>query len=123
MQKPGRKVGAYSSPDALDRLDMRSAEGRFMAQTRADLIRHVGGKPSATQAALIHRAAWLTLHIAKLDAKMTTSGELSDLDDKTYLSWSNSLTRTLKALGMKAAETAPPDLKSYIASRAAQAAA
>ncbi len=106
MQKRGRRVGAYSSPDALARLDNRSREGRIMAQVRADLTTHLGGKPSATQRAMIDRAAWLTLHMALIDAKIGTTGSLTDHDSRTYLAWSNTLTRTMRSLGLHGAAPA-----------------
>jgi hypothetical protein len=45
--------------------DGRSADARLMQRTREALTLHVG-KPSATQRALIDRAARLTLYVARL---------------------------------------------------------
>lgn len=47
----------------------------------------------------------LTLHIARMDARANEDGELSDHASRQYLAWSNSLTRTLRTLGLD--ETAP----------------
>ena len=76
-----------------------------MAGVRADLTEHVGGRPSATQRMLIERAAWLTIHVAQLDAKGVGPG-LTEHDHRQYLAWSNTLTRTLRTLGLEGAS--PP---------------
>jgi hypothetical protein len=47
-------------PVALAKLDQRTKEARLMRETRAELVAHVGGKPSAVQAAMIERACQLT---------------------------------------------------------------
>lgn len=91
-------------------MDQRTREARIMAKVRADLGVHVGGTPSATQSALIERAAWLTLHVAMLDAKMTAPGSMTEHDSRTYLAWSASLVRTLRTLGLKAAAQAAPTI-------------
>ena len=75
-----------------------------MRTTREGLIAHVGGKPSAPQRALIERAVWLTLAVARLDAQMLAKGGLTDHASREYLAWSNTLTRTLRTLGLKAAQ-------------------
>jgi hypothetical protein len=89
-----------------------------MRDFRARLVEHVGGKPSATQAALIDRATWLALHVAQLDRRTADSRAMTEHDSRTYLAWSNSLTRTLRELGMEGAATpAPPDLRAHLAKR------
>jgi hypothetical protein len=44
-----------------------------MRRTREALALHCGGRPSATQRALIDRAAWLTLFVARLDEKASAT--------------------------------------------------
>jgi hypothetical protein len=56
-------------PVALAKLDQRTKEARLMRETRAALVAHVGGKPSAVQAAMIERACQLTLRIVAMDRK------------------------------------------------------
>jgi len=63
---------SYTRRGKLDRLDHRSAEARFMAEVRAELTLHVGGAPTATQNALIDRAAWLRLHLRTMDNQTAT---------------------------------------------------
>ena len=89
-----------------------------MRETRAVLIAHVGGKPSAVQSALIEQACQLTLRIATMDRKFAETGEQTDHDSRTYLAWSNSLTRTLRQLGMQGATERPPSLADYLSGRA-----
>ena len=105
-------------PVGLSKLDQRTKEARLMRETRAALVAHIGGKPSAVQAALIERACQLTLRIATMDRKFAETGEQTDHDSRTYLAWSNSLTRALRQLGLKGAATEPPSLADYLAARA-----
>jgi hypothetical protein len=79
-----------------------------MRRVRSDLVKHCGGKPSATQKALIERAAWLSLYVARLDAKAMESGAMTEHDAKQYLAWSNSLSRTMKQLGYAGVPEKPP---------------
>ena len=78
-------------------------------------MQHLGGKPSATQRMLIERAATLALHVEMLDRKVNEGGLMTELDSRTYLAWSNSLTRTLRELGLQGAPSRPADLHSYLA--------
>jgi hypothetical protein len=69
-----------------------------MAATRADLVEHIGGKPSKIQTALIERAARLSLYIEMMDARALASGGMSERDSRQYLAWTNSLRLTLREL-------------------------
>ncbi|MEK1928492.1 MAG: hypothetical protein AAAC47_01670 [Pararhizobium sp.] len=93
-------IGPYSRPSVLAKLDGRTREARLMQTVRDDLTAHIGGRPSATQKALIDRAAWLQLHVSLMDAKtLEDGGPLSERDSRQYLAWSNSLTRIMRDLG------------------------
>ena|ERR1041384_4763715 len=94
------RICPYSRPGALAKVDGRSREGRFLKCVRADLIEHLGGSPSAIERALVERAAWLSLRVAQLDAKMASDG-FTEHDSRSYLAWSNSLARCLRELGLK----------------------
>ncbi|HEV7267354.1 MAG TPA: hypothetical protein VGN83_20965 [Falsiroseomonas sp.] len=98
-------------------MDGRTREAKILQRVRAELTEHVGGSPSATQRALIERAAWLTLRTAQLDRKIAGGGELTDHDSRVYLAWSNSLTRTLRQLGHGKTRPAPRTLADYLAAR------
>jgi heme oxygenase len=101
-------IGQGSRPSTLAKLDGRTREARLMRETRAALTAHVGGSPSATQRALIERACQLTLRLAAMDQRFADTGAQTEHDSRTYLAWSNSLTRTLRDLGHKATASAHP---------------
>jgi hypothetical protein len=92
-------LGPYSQATCLARVDGRSREGRLLRSVRDELTRQIGN-PSPAQKALIERAAWLSLRMAQLDARMLNGG-FTDFDSKQYLAWSNGLTRLLRSLGLK----------------------
>jgi hypothetical protein len=102
--------------------DGRSAEAVLLRRTRAALIAHVGGSPSVTQAALIDRAAVLTMHLARFDARAMEKGGLTPHARREYLAYCGAHRRTMLALGLEAsaAPQAPAaDLATYLATHAA----
>lgn len=107
--RPSKRIAAYSRYGALAYLDGRRREALFLKRYRGELINHCGGNPSAIELRLIERAAWLALKLAMLDEKMTL-GTATLHDHNYYLSWSNSLTRTLARLPRKAAAPPQPSL-------------
>jgi hypothetical protein len=98
------------------KLDGRTKESRLLEDVRRDLVRHVGNKPSATQRQLIERACQLTLRVALMDQAFAETGEMSDHTSRVYLAWSNSLSRTLRELGLKGAAERTPSLADYLRS-------
>jgi hypothetical protein len=80
---------------------------------------HVGGRPSVVQQTLIERACQLQIRIAMMDRDFAAGCAQTEHDSRTYLAWSNSLTRTLRELGLKAVSERPPSLRDYLAGRAA----
>ena len=113
-RKRPRPLGPYSRRPKLGHLDRRTHEGRLFASFQDAMIRHLGGNPSAPQLAIIERATWLRLRLATLDGKVA-SGSFSELDSRTYLAWSNSLTRTLAQLGLTPTAGAQPTLSEVLA--------
>jgi hypothetical protein len=97
----------------------RTREGKLIRDIRDGLIRHVGGAPSATQRALIERAVMLTVQLARMDAKALADGAMTEHASREYLAWSNTLTRTMKVLGLEGVAEKPTSLSDYISSRAA----
>ena len=97
----------------LAKLDQRTREARILHDTREALTEHVGGSPSAVEAALIERAAQLTIKLARLDAEIA-AGVLSDYSTRYYICWSNTLTRTLGRLGTKPAATRGPSFEDVL---------
>ncbi len=118
-----RRIGPYSRRGVLDKLDRRSAEARLICEVRAELALHVGGKPSATQRAMIDRAAWLRLHIRLMDNRTAEGRELTELDSRTYLAWVNSLRLMMEALGpaVPMPDDKPTSLKAHLARQAVPA--
>lgn len=112
MPKNSGRVGPYSKPNALAALDGRRREAKLIAQTRSELVAHVGGKPNAIQRRLIERAAVLALRLALMDAR-APDGNMSEKDTREYLAWSNSYVRTLRELGPASMPT-PPSLRDYL---------
>lgn len=103
----------------LAKCDGRTREGRLARQARADLTAHVGGRPSAVQRVLIDRAVQLTLHVARLDIRLAERGEMSEHAAREYLAWSNTLTRTLRELGLRPAAERAPSLAEHLRAHAA----
>jgi hypothetical protein len=111
-------LGAYAKEIVLARPDGRTKEARLLRQMREELIRHLGGNVTPPQRAMIERAAMLQLRCAALDRKIL-DGTFSEYDAKTYLAFSNSLTRTLARLGLEAAASKPLTLSDLFPGRAA----
>jgi hypothetical protein len=101
------RIHRVSRTVTLPKVDGRSTLGKLMRQVRADLIRHVGGKPSATQKMLIERAVTLTGYLARLDAEALSPAGLSDHRRREYLAADGSLRRTLREIGLEGAERKP----------------
>jgi hypothetical protein len=106
------QLGSYSQTTTLTKMDQRTKEARLMRGTRAALTAHVGGKPSAVQRTLIERACQLQIRIAMMDRDFAAGCVQTEHDSRTYLAWSNSLTRTLRALGVNEAP-APKDSRPF----------
>lgn len=83
-------TAVFASPDG------RSREGRYVRRFRADLIRYVGGNPDRVQNALIERAAWTSLRLTNLEARLADGQEVNEAD---YLAWTNALMFALARLG------------------------
>jgi hypothetical protein len=82
--------------------DGRTREAKLLLASRHELVAHVGGKPSATQRALIEQAAQLGLRLAIMDQTFNANG-ITEHDSRTYLAWANTYTRIMRSLGLKAA--------------------
>jgi hypothetical protein len=92
-----RRAGPYSRLD-LPTFSGKTREGAFLRGVRAELVKHVGGHPSATQAALIEAAAQLRLRITLMDRKFSETQTQTDHDTRTYLAWVDSLGRLMTRL-------------------------
>jgi hypothetical protein len=101
------ELGPYSQTAILSKLDGRTKEARLMRGTRSALVAHVGGRPSIVQQTLIERACQLQIRIAMMDRDFAEGHVQTEHDSRTYLAWSNSLTRTLRELGVNEASARP----------------
>jgi hypothetical protein len=108
MTGPMTLVPLYPSKP-LAKIDRRRSEYRVLREVREALIRHVGGKPSPTQAVIIERVAWLSLRCSQIDKKVM-AGTLTDYDAKSALAWSLAIQRSCKLLGLQSTDAAPPTL-------------
>lgn len=102
-----RATGIPTTPTALAKVDGRSSLAHRMRRVRDALTKHIGGRPSEAQKVLINRAVMLTLHIQAMDERMLAEGSFTELDSRTYLAWSNTLTRTMVALGLETRKGTP----------------
>jgi hypothetical protein len=116
-----RELGPYSRPHTLAKLDRRTREARLLESVRQELTAHVGNAPSATQRALIERCAQLSLRCAIMDQRFAETNTQTEHDTRTYLAWSNSLSRTMRELGVHAAPARPRTLADHLAAKAAAA--
>jgi hypothetical protein len=86
---------------AMGALDGNSREAKFVKAFEAELVRHVGGSPTAVQRALITRACRLALHLELWDERtIPQGGAFTASGHNHYLAWSNALGRTLARLGV-----------------------
>lgn len=107
-RRRGRRGGLSpeAPPSTINGLDGRSAEKRFMARVRTQLLAEIPN-PTQPQRALVEQAVHLALRIHLMDQRFLANGGMTEHDSRTYLAWSNSYTRALKALGLMARK-APP---------------
>jgi hypothetical protein len=112
--KPGRApnqysehIGPYSKIYRLTQIDLRTKEGLVINRLRRDLERHVGGDPSVVQRALIERCLWLRLRLSLLDKKVAAGAAFTEIDNASYIAWSNCLIRTLSRLGLEPKRPSP----------------
>ena len=107
----------------IRRMDGRTWQAKHLADVRGKLTAHCGGNPSPVQAALVSRAAQLSLYVAELDLKTEQSATrtMTGHDAAQYLAWSNSLSRTLALLGTAPPRARAPTLADHLAAHGAAA--
>ncbi len=116
--KTTRLVTPEYRPVILGVLDRRTWQGRLLRDTRAELVAHVGGSPSATQSCLIEQLAQLRLRLALFDRKLAEVGEITDHDRRSYLAFSNTYARLLRQLGLKGTAPRKRTIAEYLAEAA-----
>lgn len=92
----------------------RSHETALYRDCVLQLTRHLGREPSAAEAMLIGRLAWLHVHLARIDERALREGALSPHATREYLAWANSLARLLDRLGMRPPAPAKPSVQELL---------
>ena len=111
-----RRLAPFSRKPPLGKIDLRTRAARLMKAVRAELVAHVGGSPSAPQAAIIEQLVQLKLRLATLDRRFTESGDLTPENAQTYLALSDSHARLLEQLGQGAhGQPVPPSKNGHTA--------
>jgi hypothetical protein len=112
-----------TNAETLSGLDGRSAEKRFMRREREKLLAEIAA-PTQAQRAMVEQAVNLALRIHLMDLRFLANGGMTEHDSRTYLAWSNSYTRTLRALGLMSVKAPPAgsDAWQRLAARRNQAA-
>ena len=118
MPRKNRPIGPNSRPPALAKMDGRTRHAKHVAAVRTELLAHCGGKPSATQRALIDRCAMLSMHLAIIDARTVNGRGMTDHDARAYIAWSNAYARTLAKVGLRGAAPPTRTLADHIAATA-----
>jgi hypothetical protein len=115
-----RKLGPFSRIHSLWELDLRTREATMLQTLQAELVDHVGGRPTVIQRLLIERCVMLAFRVCQIDHKIMSGEEFSQHAAAHALAWNNSLRRTLLALGVEARTPTAngTDLTDWVASRA-----
>lgn len=99
---PALKHGAYMSPATFRRLDGRTRLGKAFKAARNELEVALGDDLSPQQAILVDRVCFLLFRITAYENEMLSlSPNTAPPAENHYLSWVNSLRRTLESLGLK----------------------
>jgi hypothetical protein len=93
----------------------RTREAQQAKQFRAQLIAHLGGRPSTTQAALIEQAVQLRLRLSTMDRRYAETRTFTEHDSRVYLAHANSYSRLLRQLGLQATPERPIPLAQRLA--------
>jgi hypothetical protein len=119
LSKPqGRSRVSNGSATFLDGADGRSVLARRYRDIFAQLCADMGGDPSEAQAAIARRAATIAVWCEQAEAGLARGEKL---DIGAFTTAANSLRRLLADLGLerRARDVTPPDLRSYLAQKAA----
>lgn len=120
MAQNTAEIWPSSRTDGLPKIDGRRREAKLMHATRARLIAHCGGNPSAAQLALISGATMLTVRLAQLDRKVAAG---QSVDDERYARMNNTMIRIMARLGLQAPAPRSPTLAEYLTAKAEAGAA
>ena len=105
-------------------MNRRHERGRFVAALRDELVRDLGGDPSAAKRLLVDMATYAALQVSHIVTPDLARGEELTRDQLDDLArWQRELRDTLRVLGVERVEAAPPSLQEYLAERAKKSAA
>ena len=117
-------VGPWEAKRQLSFVNRNHERGRFVAALRAELVRDMGGDPSAAKRLLIDMATYAALQVSRIVTPDLARGEeltREQLDDLAR--WQRELRDPLRVLGVARVEAAPPSVQDYLAERAKKVAA
>lgn len=104
----------------LDGVDGRSVLARRYRDILGELIRDLGGDPSAAQDAIARRASALCVWCEQIESVMAAGG---DVDIAEFTTATNAMRRLLVDLGLeRRAKDITPDIGSYLRSKGRSAA-
>lgn len=103
----------------MARLDGRSREARFRKQLRAELVRHVGSRPSGVQQQLIDLAVDTAFQIELMRQNRAENGALAEHSHRVMLAWANIYRRVLLQLGLTGVADKPLSLAELMAQKPA----
>jgi hypothetical protein len=106
----------YAESTSFAGIHGNSGPMRAVKRLRADLLAHMGNKPSSVQLAMVDQAAEIKLRLAVMDETFRRTGRRSAHATGDYLAWSNSFTRLLRQLGLKSPADRGPTLAEILAS-------
>jgi hypothetical protein len=118
QRRPAPLLGPYSQ--IKGRLDLRTRLGRRAAEFERGLVAHLGGAPTVTQMGLIRLASTLDIRIELMRGRLLATEEGDERAERHMLAWANTLARTLKLLGWRAAAEKPPSIADYLADKGRQ---
>ena len=116
-------VGPWEAKRQLAFVNRRHERGRFVAALRDELIRDLGGDPSAAKRLLVDMATYAALQVSRIVTPDLARGEdltREQLDDLAR--WQRELRDTLRVLGIERVEAAPPQLAELLAQPSRKAA-
>ena len=115
--KRAHRIGPYSAPTRIAKVDRRTREGKVMREIAQALRDHVGN-PSVPQEMIIETTAFLWVQINLLAPKVMEGTAQSDHGDRQVLSYINQLKRNLEVLGIASPMQQVPTLGKYFEGKA-----
>ena len=90
----------YSKRVAKGLLDGRSANGRFVRHTKAELLRELGREPTFKEKLLIEQTSIIALQLSLAAEKIDAGAVEGPHDNHQMVAWFNCFRRNLVELGL-----------------------